>query len=63
MWGNALVWHGKRSLGGDGDPAGHGPWMAMWVMQAHRELVGGMGATGFGLVPQRSKVGAVPGLH
>ena len=49
--------------GGNSDLAGHGPWMAMWVVRAHREWVGSMVATRFGLVPQRSGVGAVPRLH
>src|SRR5258707_15062574 len=45
---------------GNGDPARQGPWMAMWVVQAHREKqIGCMGATEFGL-----KGGAVPpGVH
>src|SRR5258708_29217644 len=35
---------------GNGDPARQGPWMAMWVVQAHREKwIGHMGATEFGL--------------
>src|SRR5258707_4722133 len=35
---------------GNGDPAGQGPWMAMWVVQAHREKqIGHMGAAEFGL--------------
>src|SRR5258708_2416801 len=35
---------------GNGDPAGQGPWMAMWVVQAHREKrIGCMGAAEFGL--------------
>src|SRR5258706_5059083 len=27
----------KTCCFGNGDPAGQGPWMAMWVVQAHRE--------------------------
>src|SRR5258705_4627466 len=35
---------------GNGDPARQGPWMAMWVVQAHREKqIGCMGAAEFGL--------------
>ncbi len=34
---------------GNVDQAGQGPWMAEWVVWAHREWVGGMKATGFGL--------------
>jgi len=26
----------KKCHFGNGDPAGQGPWMAMWVVQAHR---------------------------
>ena len=60
-----MPWYGMKKglLGGNGDLARHGPWMAMWVVWAHREWVGSMGAARFGLVPQRSRVGTVPGLH
>src|SRR5258708_37415531 len=35
---------------GNGDPAGQGPWMAMWVVQAHTEKqIGRMGAAGVAL--------------
>src|SRR5258708_33122617 len=35
---------------GNGDQARQGPWMAMWVVQAHREKqIGCMGAAEFGL--------------
>src|SRR5258708_13212947 len=35
---------------GNGDPAGQGPWMAMWVVQAHREKrIGHKVSTEFGL--------------
>src|SRR5260370_25410541 len=27
----------KMCCFGNGDPVGQGPWMAMWVVQAHRE--------------------------